>query len=144
LSEQVQRAGSGTGSEIIAVTVRGPDELEAGFARLVKEKVDAVVYQASLPTERVADLAIAHRLPTATIIRAFAEVGGLMAYGSDGPELFRRTATFVDKIFRGEKPADIPVEQPTKFNLVINLKTARAIGVTVPPTLLARADEVIE
>jgi putative tryptophan/tyrosine transport system substrate-binding protein len=142
--EQVQRAGSGTGSEIIAVTVRGPDELEAGFARAVKEQADAVVYQASLPTQRVADLAIAHRLPTATTIRAFAEVGGLMAYGSDGPELFRRAATFVDKIFRGEKPADIPVEQPTKFNLVINLKTARAIGVTVPPTLIARAEEVIE
>jgi len=67
-----------------------------------------------------------------------------MAYGSDGPELFRRAATFVDKIFRGEKPADIPVEQPTKFNLVINLKTAHAIGVTVPPTLIARAEEVIE
>jgi len=142
--EQVHRAGSGTGTEIIAVTVRGPDELEAGFARVMKEKADAVVYQASLPTKRVADLAIAHRLPAATTIRAFAEVGGLMAYGSDGPELFRRAATFVDKIFRGEKPADIPVEQPTKFNLVINLKTAHAIGVTVPPTLIARAEEVME
>jgi putative ABC transport system substrate-binding protein len=142
--EQVQRAGSGTRSEIIAVTIRGPDELEAGFGRAVKEKADAVVYQASLPTKRVADLAIAHRLPAATTIRAFAEVGGLMAYGSDGPELFRRAATFVDKIFRGEKPADIPVEQPTKFNLVINLKTAKAIGIAVPPTLIARAEEVIE
>ena len=142
--EQVQRVGSGTGTEIVAVTVRGPDELEAGFARVVKEKADAVVYQGSLPTKRGADLAIAHRLPTATVIRAFAEVGGLMAYGSDGPELFRRAATFVDKIFQGQKPADIPVEQPTKFNLVINLKTARVIGVTVPPTLLARAEEVIE
>jgi putative ABC transport system substrate-binding protein len=110
----------------------------------VKEKADAVVYQASLPTKHVADLAIAHRLPTATTIPAFAEVGGLMAYGSDGPELYRRAATFVDKIFRGEKPADIPLEQPTKFNLVINMKTARTIGVTVPPTLIARADEVIE
>jgi len=144
LLQQVQHAGSGTGTEIIAVTVHGPDELEAGFARVMKEKADAVVYQASLPTKRVAELAIAHRLPAATTIRAFAEVGGLMAYGSDGPELFRRAATFVDKIFRGEKPADIPVEQPTKFNLVINLKTAHAIGVTVPPTLIARAEEVIE
>jgi len=144
LLQQVQHAGSGTGTEIIAVTVHGPDELEAGIARVMKEKADAVVYQASLPTKRVAELAIAHRLPAATTIRAFAEVGGLMAYGSDGPELFRRAATFVDKIFRGEKPADIPVEQPTKFNLVINLKTAHAIGVTVPPTLIARAEEVIE
>jgi len=144
LLEQVPRAGSGTGLEVVAVTIHGPDELEAGFDRVIREKADAVVYQASLPTKRVAELATTHRLPTATIIRAFAEVGGLMAYGSDEPELFRRAATFVHKIFRGEKPADIPVEQPTKFNLVVNLKTARAIGVTVPPTLLARADEVIE
>ena len=144
LVEQVQRLGSGTGLDIVAVTIHGSDELDAGFARVIGEKADAVVYQASLPTKRVADLALAHRLPAATIIRAFPEVGGLMAYGSDGPELFRRSATFVHKILRGQKPADIPVEQPTKFNLVVNLKTAKAIGVTVPPTLLARADEVIE
>jgi putative tryptophan/tyrosine transport system substrate-binding protein len=142
--DQARRAGSGTGSEIISITIRGPDELEAGFATAAKEKADAVVYQASLPTKRAADLAIAHRLPAATIIRAFAEVGGLMAFGADAPSLNRRAATFVDKILRGEKPADIPVEQPTKFNLVINLKTAKTIGVTVPPTLIARADEVIE
>jgi len=142
--DQAHRAGSGTGSEIISITIRGPDELEAGFATAVKEKADAVVYQASLPTKRAADLAIAHRLSAATIIRAFAEVGGLMAFGADAPSLNRRAATFVDKILRGEKPADIPVEQPTKFNLVINLKTAKTIGVTVPPTLIARADEVIE
>jgi putative ABC transport system substrate-binding protein len=144
LLDQAHRAGSGTGSEIISITIRGPDELEAGFATAAKEKADAVVYQASLPTKRAADLAIAHRLPAATIIRAFAEVGGLMAFGADAPSLNRRAATFVDKILRGEKPADIPVEQPTKFNLVINLKTAKTIGVTVPPTLIARADEVIE
>ena len=142
--DQAHRAGSGTGSEIISITIRGPDELEADFATAAKEKADAVVYQASLPTKRAADLAIAHRLPAATIIRAFAEVGGLMAFGADAPSLNRRAATFVDKILRGEKPADIPVEQPTKFNLVINLKTAKTIGVTVPPTLIARADEVIE
>ena len=142
--DQAHRAGAGTGSDIISLTIRGPDELEAGFATAAKEKADAVVYQASLPTKRAADLAIAHRLPAATIIRAFAEVGGLMAFGADAPSLNRRAATFVDKILRGEKPADIPVEQPTKFNLVINLKTAKAIGITVPPTLIARADEVIE
>jgi putative tryptophan/tyrosine transport system substrate-binding protein len=142
--DQAHRVGSGTGSEIISVTIRGPDELEAGFATAAKETADALVLQASLPTKRVADLAIAHRLPAATIIRAFAEVGGLMAFGPDEPSLNRRTATFVDKILRGEKPADIPVEQPTKFNLAINLKTAKTIGVTVPPALLARADEVIE
>jgi putative ABC transport system substrate-binding protein len=144
LLEHVQRTRSGMGVEVAAVTVQGPDELEAGFGRVIAEKADAVVYQASLPTKRVADLAVAHRLPAATIIRSFADVGGLMAYGSDGPDLFRRAGTFVHKIFRGEKPADIPVEQPTKFNLVVNLKTAKAVGITVPPTLLARADDVIE
>jgi putative tryptophan/tyrosine transport system substrate-binding protein len=142
--DQAHRAGSVTGSEIISMTISGPDELEAGFAAAAKEKADAVVFQASLPAKRAADLAIAHRLPAATIIRAFAEVGGLMSFGPDAPSLNRRAATFVDKILRGEKPANIPVEQPTKFNLVINLKTAKTIGVTVPPTLIARADEVIE
>ena len=143
--EQAHRAGSGTGSEISPVVmVHAADELEAAFATVMKEKADALVFQPSLPTQRVVDLALAHRLPTATSIRAFAEIGGLLSYGSDGPALFRRTAAFVHKTLRGEKPGDIPVEQPTKFNLIINLKTAKAIGITVPPTLLARADEVIE
>jgi putative ABC transport system substrate-binding protein len=143
--EQAHLAGSGTGSEISPIVmVRGLDELEAAVATVVKAKADAVVYQASLPTMRVAELALAHRLPTATSIRAFAEVGGLMSYGSHGPALFRQAAMFVHKILRGERPADIPVEQSTKFELVINLKTAKAIGIAVPPTLLARADEVIE
>ena len=143
--EQARRAGSGTGSEISpVVTIRGPDELEAAFATAVQEKADAVILQASLPTKRMVELALAHRLPAATTIRTFAEIGGLMSYGSDGPVLFRHAATFVHKILRGEKPADIPVEQAVKFELVINLKTAKAIGVTIPPTLLARADEVIE
>jgi putative tryptophan/tyrosine transport system substrate-binding protein len=142
--DQANRVGSGTKSEIISMTISGPDELEAGFATAAKEKADAVVFQASLPAKRAADLAIAHRLPAATIIRAFAEVGGLMAFGPDAPSLNRRAATFVDKILRGEKPASIPVEQPTKFNLVINIKTAKTIGLIVPPTLIARADEVIE
>ena len=124
--------------------VHAADELEAAFAAVVKEKADALVFQPSLPTQRVVELALAHRLPTATSIRAFAEIGGLLSYGSDGPALFRRAAAFVHKTLRGEKPGDIPVEQPTKFNLIINLKTAKAIGITVPPTLLARADEVIE
>jgi putative ABC transport system substrate-binding protein len=142
--QQSHSVGSGTGTEIVDIVVRDPSDLEAAFAAAVKEKSDALVYQASLPTQRVAELAIAHRLPAATTIRAFAEAGGLMAYGADAPSLSRRAATFVDKIFRGEKPANIPVEQSTKFNLVLNLKTAKAVGVQVPPALLARADEVIE
>ena len=138
-------AGSSAGSEIGPIlTIRGPDELEAAFDTVIKEKAGALVFQASLPTKRMVELSLAHRLPSATIIRAFVEIGGLMSYGSDGPALFKRTATFVHKILRGEDPASIPIEQAVKFELAINLKTANAIGVVVPPALLGRADLVIE
>ena len=93
---------------------------------------------------RINTLALGARLPTMHGIREYVEAGGLMSYGPNFPDLFRRAADFVDKILRGAKPADIPVEQPTKFDLVINLTTAKALGLDVPPTLLARADEVIE
>ena len=93
---------------------------------------------------RISTLALGARLPTMFGAREYVEAGGLMSFGSSFPDLYRRTADFVDKILRGTKPADIPVEQPTKFDLIINLTTAKALGLTVPPTLLARADEVIE
>jgi putative ABC transport system substrate-binding protein len=89
-------------------------------------------------------LALAARLPTIYNIREYVEAGGLMSYGPNFPDLFRRAADFVDKILRGMKPADVPVEQPTKFDLVINLTTAKALGIEFPPSLLGRADEVIE
>jgi putative ABC transport system substrate-binding protein len=143
--EHARLPSSGSASEIgPIVTVSASSELDAAFETLVKARGDAVVFQASLPTKRIVELALEHRLPAATIIRAFAEIGGLMSYGSDGPALFRRTASFVHKILVGEKPANIPVEQATKFNLVVNLKTAKALGLTMPPAFLARADEVIE
>jgi len=143
--EHARLASSGSASEIgPIVTVSTSSELAAAFETMVKARADAVVFQASLPTKRMVELALEHRLPAATIIRAFAENGGLMSYGSDGPALFRRTASFVHKILRGEKPANIPVEQATKFNLVVNLTTAKALGLTMPPAFLARADEVIE
>ncbi|HZY23393.1 MAG TPA: ABC transporter substrate-binding protein [Beijerinckiaceae bacterium] len=145
LLKQVRRAGSGTGVEIGPVLmIRGAEELETAFAAVATEKVDAVVLQASFPTSRMVELALANRLPAATGLRAFAEIGGLMSYNADTRLLFRRAATFVDKIWRGDKPADLPIEQPTKFELVINLKTAKAIGLELPESFLLRADEVIE
>jgi ABC-type uncharacterized transport system substrate-binding protein len=143
--EQIQRAGKITGIEIApTVMVHGANEVDAAFATMNKEGAGAVVIQGSLSTKYVADLALQHRLPAATVPRAFAEVGGLMSYGTVGPDSFRQSAAYVIKILRGAKPADMPVQQPTKFELVINLKTAKALGIFVPPTLIARADEVIE
>ena len=141
--EHVERVRAGIGLDVPIVGVNYVQELEAAFAA-ARGTSDAVVFQASLPTIRVAELALANRLPAGTSIRAFAEIGGLMSYGSHGPVLFRQAAKFVQKILQGQKPADIPLEQATKFELVINLKTAREIGVTVPGPLLARADDVIE
>jgi len=93
---------------------------------------------------RLAELALKNRLPTMFAQRQYAEAGGLMAYAADFSDLFRRAATVVDKILKGAKPADLPIEQPTKWEFVINLKTAKALGLTIPPSLLQRADQVIE
>jgi len=92
----------------------------------------------------VADLAIKHRLPTMSMLKDVVEAGGLMSYSPNYDDLYRRGASYVDKILKGAKPADLPVEQPTKFELVINLKTAKALGLTIPPSLLQRADEIIQ
>jgi putative ABC transport system substrate-binding protein len=143
--EKVQLAGRTTHIDIAPIImVRGQDEIDAAFAAMKKAEAGAVVVQGSLSSKNVAELALKHRLPSATVPRSFAELGGLAAYGADGPESFRQSATFVVKIFQGRAPKDMPVEQPTKFELVLNLKTAKALGIEIPGWLLSRADEVIE
>jgi putative tryptophan/tyrosine transport system substrate-binding protein len=143
--EQVQLAGRTTNIEIApAIMVRGPGEIGEAFAAMKKEGAGAVVVQGSLAAKNTAELALKHGLPAATVPRSFAEVGGLMSYGADGPDSFRRGALFVVKILQGGKPADMPVEQPTKFELVINLKTAKALGLTIAESSLLRADMLIE
>ena len=143
--EEVLLTGKSTGIEIAPIImVRGPDEVDAAFAAIKKEGSGAVVVQGSLASHNAAELAVKHRLPAATFSRSFVEVGGLMSYGPDGPNSFRQSAVFVKKILQGGKPADMPVEQPTKFELTINLKTAKALGITIAETFLSRADTVIE
>jgi putative ABC transport system substrate-binding protein len=143
--DQVQLVGRTTGIEIAPVVmVSGQDELDAALSRAKEAGVDAVVVQGSLSTQHLVNLTFKYRLPVATVSRAFAEAGGLMSYGVDGPDAFRRSAVFVDKILRGGKPADLPVEQPTKFELVINLKTAKALDLKISEQLLLRADTIIE
>ncbi len=142
--EKVHLSGKATGIEIEVVTVRSSDEITAAFATIAKTGAGALVMQGSLPSRTVAELALGQRLPAATFTRAFAEVGGLMSYGSIAIDSFQRGVYFVVSILRGGKPAEMPAEQPTNFELVINARTARTLGITVPTALLARADEVIE
>jgi putative tryptophan/tyrosine transport system substrate-binding protein len=142
--EHVQLAGKATGIEIMPIVVSGPDKIDEAFAAMKKEGAGAVVVQGSLASKRATELALSHRLPAVSVPRSFAELGGLMSYGLDGPDSFRRGATFVTKILQGAKPGDLPVEQPTKFELVINLRTAKTLGIVIPQSFVVRADEVIE
>jgi putative tryptophan/tyrosine transport system substrate-binding protein len=143
--DQVLLAGAPTGTEIQPVVmIHGPDELESAFATMARERADAVIVQGSLVIKPVTDMAIKYRFPAASGARAFADIGGLLSYGADGPAAFRHSAKFVRSILQGRQPKDLPIEQPTKFELAINLKTAKAIGVTIPETFLQRADVVIE
>jgi putative tryptophan/tyrosine transport system substrate-binding protein len=143
--DQVETAGRFTGIEIQPIMVRGPDEeLDTAFATIARGRSDAVVIQGSLSTKRIADLALEHRLPAASTTRGFVDAGGLMSYGADGPAIFRHSARFVQRILQGRQPNDLPIEQPTKFELAVNLRTAKAMGLTIPESFLARADEVID
>jgi putative ABC transport system substrate-binding protein len=143
--DQVSIAGRTTGIKIHPITVPGPDEgLDVAFSEIVRSQAEAVVIQGSLSTKHLADLALEHRLPAASTTRAFVDAGGLMSYGADGPALFRLSAKFVHRILQGGQPNDLPIEQPTKFELAVNLKSAKTIGLIVPEAFLARADALLE
>jgi ABC-type uncharacterized transport system substrate-binding protein len=141
-------AAEATGLKPQILTVTDGNSIDAAFEEAVKQGAQAVIPlpapQLGEHLQRIADLALKHRLPTIYFSGELTKVGGLVSYGVNLFALFRRAAYYVDRILKGAKPADLPVEQPTKFDLVINLKTAKALGLEVPPTLLARADEVIE
>jgi putative ABC transport system substrate-binding protein len=127
---------------------QGPEEFDRAFTAMRQAHAGGLLLIPDLVylphRARLAELAIKSRLPTMFAFRWDVEAGGLMSYGPDQAEMVRRAATYVDKILRGVKPADLPVEEPTKFDLVINLKTAKALGLTVPPSLLQRAAQIIE
>jgi putative ABC transport system substrate-binding protein len=142
--EQIGLAGAATGTTIDPIMIHNAEELEAAFPAMEKNRTDAVIVQPSLPTKRAIELALKYRIPAVAINRAVVENGGLMGYWSADAEAYARVAAFVDKILKGAKPADLPVERATRFKLVINMKTAKALGLTIPPAFLARADEVIE
>jgi putative tryptophan/tyrosine transport system substrate-binding protein len=145
--KDVQVAASALDMRIVPLEVREPDDIDRAFRTMSLERVhalDVLGGAAGIHRKRVAALAIKGRIPTISTTREFAGDGGLISYGASFEDLYRRAATFVDKILKGAKPADLPVEQPTKFELVINLKTAKALGLTIPPEVLGRADEVIE
>ena len=141
---EIEKAASSLGVATQKLMRRPNDEFETTFAEIRKNAADAVIIQPSLLHQAAVDLALKHRLPSFTINRALPATGGLMGYAANSAQTVHDLAGYVDRILKGDKPADLPVTHPTKFELVINLKTARALGLTIPPTLLARADEVIE
>jgi putative ABC transport system substrate-binding protein len=144
----MQYVAPSVGVELSAVDVRDASEIERALAALARLASGGLIVAASpvslVHRERIIALAARHRLPTIYFLRDFVSGGGLISYGPDVTEHFRRAAVYVDRILKGEKPADLPVQAPTKYELVINIKTAKALGITIPSTLLARADEVIE
>jgi len=145
---EVAQAARTLGVQLQLVEVRSADEFDHAFTTMVRARAEALFQFPSTmlfnERRRIVDLAARHRLPAMFNAREFVQLGGLIAYGANLAELNRRAAAYVDKILKGAKPFDLPVEQPTKFELFINLKTAKALGLEIPPTLLARADEVIE
>ena len=147
--KQVQDAAESVRLQVQPVVVKGSEEFESAFSAIARERAGAVIIQPLFAgvlglAGPIAELATKNRLPTISDGLRFAEAGGLIYYGPDQLALWRRIPIYVDRILKGAKPADLPVEQPTKFELVINLKTAKQIGLTIPPNVLARADKVIK
>jgi putative ABC transport system substrate-binding protein len=146
--KEIQAAAEPLGVQIHSVTAQHPDQFSGAYAEMIRRRADALVFFTSAFTafhrSQLVELAIKNRLPTMCGGANWTDVGCFMAYGPNVIELYRRAAVFVDKILKGTKPADIPIEQPTKFEFIVNLKTARQIGVTIPPNVLARADKVIK
>jgi len=144
---EMEAAANALGLKIISLEVRSPDDFDSAFARAKRDGAQAFITTpgglVNAQQRQVLDFAAKNRLPAMYPDSEFVESGGLMSYAANFPDLFRRAADFVDKILKGAKPADIPVEQPTKFEFVVNLKTAKQIGVTIPPSVVARADRVI-
>ena len=145
---ETERAAQTLGIEVQSLEVRGPDDFGSAFEAAKRQPPEALIVVEDPLTmdfrKQVVDFAATYRLPAIYGLRLFVDAGGLMAYGASLSDLQRRAAEYVDKILRGTQPRDLPVEQPTKFELLINLKTANALGLTIPPLLLVRADEVIE
>ena len=145
---EVEGAARSLNLELVPARVSGPDDFEPALRTLVEQRAGALIVVPGILfneyTRELADLTVKFRLPTMFDTRPQVEMGGLMSYDKSSPAMYRRAAAYVDKILKGAKPADLPVEQPTKFELVINLKAAKALGLTIPYTLLVRADEVIE
>jgi putative tryptophan/tyrosine transport system substrate-binding protein len=144
LLAQIGAGARSVGMETEPVMVRPGEPLERAFESMTGSQVDAVIIQPSILRKEAVDLALKHRLPSFSGSRDMPALGGLISYGADRDALYRETAVYIDKILKGSKPADLPVAFPTKFVLVINLKTAKALGIAVPAELLGRADEVIE
>jgi putative ABC transport system substrate-binding protein len=146
--KETEAAAGTLGVQLQLVEVRGPDEFDRAFSTMIQERAEALLVFPSTMLfaegKRIVDLAAKHRLPSMYNAREFVDLGGLIAYGASLSDLNRRAATYVDKILKGAKPGDLPVEQPTKFELVINLKAAKALGLTISQTLLLRADQLIE
>lgn len=142
--EQVERGGLTSGIAVQPIIIKGAEGFEAAIGAMVRERADAVIVQPSLPLKAATELALKHGLLSISPARFFTGAGGLMSYSADQNDTYRNVAMYVDRILKGTKPSELPVLQPTRYELVINLKTAKSLGIVVPPALLARADVVIE